>query len=137
MNENDCQNPLFVNNKCKWPNCEMTRSNPEFEFQSFSKFLVHLNIEHGLDEKSHCSALEKIDEIASNERELFIKKRFLRFMLTHLNKLYRDQNEKSSTNSNQSDKSKTEMSKLNWDISTAENTMNKSRREDAVQFEIG
>jgi hypothetical protein len=138
--EYDIQDPLFVSNKCNWPNCELARLNPDFEFESFPEFMVHLNTEHCLGEKTHDSALKQLIEIESIEWELMTKKRFLRFMLCHLNRLYREQSDTNpAANQNVTEREEpiVESSASYNENSTFESAINRARRCDAIQFEKG
>lgn len=46
---NDLQSVLFGHNMCKWPGCEQL-------CDDFNHFVKHLNLEHGLDDRSTAQA---------------------------------------------------------------------------------
>jgi len=46
---NDLQSVLFGHNMCKWPGCETI-------CDDFNNFVKHLNLEHGLDDRSTAQA---------------------------------------------------------------------------------
>jgi hypothetical protein len=73
---------LYKNKKCAWPNCEFTKNNPEFIFDSFHSFLKsHLIKEHRIDQNALRDILFQIRVLNELDLQNFSQKMTLSGML--------------------------------------------------------
>ncbi|XP_059166672.1 forkhead box protein P1-like isoform X2 [Physella acuta] len=69
--------PLYVNNCCKWPNCDA-------HITEFNEFIRHLNTEHQLDDRSTAQSRVQMEVVSSLESQLAFQKKVLKAMTDHL-----------------------------------------------------
>ncbi|XP_054154803.1 uncharacterized protein LOC128953341 [Oppia nitens] len=81
---------LYGHNMCKWPGCEQV-------CDDYGQFVKHLNMEHGLDDRSTAQARVQMQVVQQLEQHLEREKDRLAAMMQHLHNKHRAQ--QSSTSS--------------------------------------
>ncbi|RWS32038.1 forkhead box protein P1-like isoform X4 [Leptotrombidium deliense] len=78
----DYQRTLYGNGVCKWPGCETSCAD-------YSTFVKHLNIEHGLDDRSTAQARVQMQVVQQLELQINKEKERLSAMMQHLHHKHR------------------------------------------------